>query len=75
MFVCICRVVTESRIRSAISSGASTVDDIERACGAGGDCGSCRDEIQAMIDGESPVAEGCAGCPRAGQPRGLSRSA
>lgn len=49
MFVCMCRAVKESRIRSVIAEGASTVDEVEAACGAGGDCGSCREEISELI--------------------------
>ncbi|MBL8679037.1 MAG: (2Fe-2S)-binding protein [Myxococcales bacterium] len=63
MYVCICRVVTQSRIRASIDAGASTVDEVTLECGAGGDCGSCRDEIQTMLDKHD--ASDCDHCPRA----------
>jgi bacterioferritin-associated ferredoxin len=49
MFVCICRAVTLARIRAVVEGGARTVDAVEAACGAGGDCGTCRDEIAEAI--------------------------
>jgi bacterioferritin-associated ferredoxin len=63
MFVCICRAVTSARIRAAVESGASTVDEVEAQCGAGGDCGSCREEIEGIII--ECNAQRCASCPRA----------
>ncbi len=63
MYVCICRAVKDSRIHLAIAEGASTVDDVEAACGAGGDCGSCRGEIADMIDEHRESK--CANCPNA----------
>lgn len=50
MYVCICKGVTLKTVRETISQGASTVDEIESRCRAGGDCGSCRDQIACLID-------------------------
>ena len=49
MFVCICRAVTLSRVTAVVETGAANVDAVEAACGAGGDCGSCRSEIASII--------------------------
>jgi bacterioferritin-associated ferredoxin len=49
VFVCICRAVTLARLRATIDGGADTLDAVEAACGAGGDCGTCRDEIAGTI--------------------------
>jgi bacterioferritin-associated ferredoxin len=49
MFVCMCRAVKLSRLGALIDAGAVTVDAVEAACGAGGDCGTCRDEIADVI--------------------------
>ena len=73
MFVCICRAVSESRIRAAVASGASTVDEVEAQCGAGGDCGACREEIQGIIIEGAPSR--CAGCPMRGSDISASRAA
>ena len=64
MYVCICRVVSQSRIRAVIEAGARDVDTVTRACGAGGDCGSCRDEIQSMLDEAHADAHAHADCDR-----------
>lgn len=50
MYVCICRAVTAQTIRKTLAEGARTVDDVERCTGAGGDCGSCREEIGDLIE-------------------------
>jgi bacterioferritin-associated ferredoxin len=39
MYVCHCRGVTDRTINAAIASGAGTVEQIARRCGAGADCG------------------------------------
>jgi bacterioferritin-associated ferredoxin len=49
MYVCICRAVTLSRIEALAASGVTTLDAIERACGAGGDCGTCREDIAHVL--------------------------
>jgi len=50
MIVCLCYGVPDSAIRATIASGAATVADIRRACGAGGDCGSCCQMLRAMVN-------------------------
>lgn len=49
MYVCICKAVSQSDIQEMIHGGARSADDIEHRCGAGGDCGSCRDEIEDLV--------------------------
>jgi bacterioferritin-associated ferredoxin len=49
MIVCLCRGVPEQTIQRVIASGARTVDDVSRACGAGGDCGACYRTLAEMI--------------------------
>ena len=41
MYICICKSVTEARIREAIMAGATSLEEVQRFCGAGTDCGSC----------------------------------
>lgn len=50
MIVCVCHGVPCKKIRSVIRDGATTVDAVGDACGAGTDCGSCRDAIEELID-------------------------
>jgi bacterioferritin-associated ferredoxin len=50
MIVCICKLVTDRQVKSAIAEGASTVAEVARACQAGTGCGACTEQIQEMID-------------------------
>jgi bacterioferritin-associated ferredoxin len=52
MLICACRAVLECEIRTAVAEGAATLDDLERVCGAGADCGECQPELEALIHGE-----------------------
>ena len=58
MYVCICKGVTLGTVREVIGDGAATVDEVERRCRAGGDCGACRETIAELI-----ADERCRGCP------------
>ncbi|MGB8387850.1 (2Fe-2S)-binding protein [Mycobacterium sp.] len=54
MFVCLCNGVTSHVVAEAVAAGASTTNDVARACGAGADCGRCRRTIQAILRSSSP---------------------
>ena len=81
MYVCNCRAVRESRVLAVIQNGARTVDEVEAACGAGGDCGSCREEIDSLIEVHTRAqaaagsASACANCPNAQRDNHASRAA
>jgi bacterioferritin-associated ferredoxin len=49
MYICICKAISDSDIQQMVHSGAQSADDIEQRCGAGSDCGSCRDEIGDLV--------------------------
>ena len=49
MVVCHCEALNDKAIRAVLVAGACTVDDVERACGAGGDCGGCRPVIEDLL--------------------------
>jgi bacterioferritin-associated ferredoxin len=53
MYVCICRAVTQSELESLAGSGVDTLDAVEKACGAGSDCGTCREDIRRVLTAES----------------------
>jgi len=57
MVLCICRAVTEREIDAAVRAGARSVDAVGACCGAGTDCGACREAIEARIE------DSCAACP------------
>lgn len=40
MILCLCRGVSDRTVETVIADGACTPAQIERACGAGGDCGA-----------------------------------
>jgi bacterioferritin-associated ferredoxin len=54
VYVCLCQGVTDRKVRKAIGHGATTVEEVGRACGAGTGCGGCRPEIEAMLCAGSP---------------------
>ena len=54
MILCSCFVITETDIEAEISAGACTEDQIGEACGAGTDCGDCRDSIRDMLARSNP---------------------
>ncbi len=58
MYVCICNAVTDRGVAEAIEEGARTRCDVTRACGAGGDCGSCHEVIEGMLDARREGASG-----------------
>ena len=50
MILCLCRGVSDRTVEAVIADGACTVAQIERACGAGGDCGACGDLLDALVE-------------------------
>jgi len=50
MILCLCRGVADHAVEAAIADGAHSVDQIERTCGAGGDCRACCDLIEALVE-------------------------
>lgn len=49
MIVCSCRRVAERDVRASALSGASTVDEVSRHCGAASRCGGCRPSVEAIL--------------------------
>jgi len=52
MYVCVCQMVRESEVRTAIRCGARSEESVGDACGAGTGCGSCLDRIGELIEEE-----------------------
>ena len=48
--VCNCMGVTAGEIQDAIEGGASTVEEVQEATGAGTVCGGCLEEIQMLVE-------------------------
>jgi bacterioferritin-associated ferredoxin len=49
MIVCLCHGVSEKTLDKVIEAGADSLKAVERACGAGGDCGSCQFQIAKKL--------------------------
>ncbi|MDB4930501.1 MAG: (2Fe-2S)-binding protein [Myxococcaceae bacterium] len=58
MIVCVCHGIPCKKIRSVIREGAESVDAVGEACGAGTDCGACRDAIEDLIEETAPSRRG-----------------
>jgi bacterioferritin-associated ferredoxin len=50
MIVCLCHAVSERQLEELVEKGAVTPAQIEQKCGAGGDCGACRQDIERIIE-------------------------
>jgi bacterioferritin-associated ferredoxin len=50
VILCHCNAVSDREVRAAVLDGAGDLEEVTRSCGAGGDCGSCRGSIEAMLD-------------------------
>lgn len=54
MIVCVCHAVSDRVIRASITSGASSVKEVGRACRAGTCCGTCRPMIAQLVREHTP---------------------
>jgi bacterioferritin-associated ferredoxin len=50
MYVCLCQGVTDRTVRKAVRRGASTLDEVAVACGAGTGCGGCWGALEELIE-------------------------
>ena len=50
MYVCICHAVTDRQIHDAVDGGAQDLTQLANVCGAGSNCGRCRETAQELID-------------------------
>jgi bacterioferritin-associated ferredoxin len=49
MIVCLCANVSERELVATIASGATTVKEVGRRCGAGAGCGACKPFIRECL--------------------------
>lgn len=49
MIVCHCEQVSDRTIKHAIAGGADSVTAITATCHAGGNCGGCVEELEALL--------------------------
>ena len=48
--VCNCLGVTNRIIKEAVDAGASTLEEVQSATGAGTVCGACIDDVQHLVE-------------------------
>lgn len=48
--VCNCLNVTNGMIKDAVDAGASTLEEVQDATGAGTACGACLEDVQHLVD-------------------------
>lgn len=50
MIVCLCRSVSDRRIKEIIDQGARTFSSVRNACEAGSGCGACVSFVKQLLD-------------------------
>jgi bacterioferritin-associated ferredoxin len=50
VYICHCKAVTDERIRSAIDSGARTIDEVSAHCRAGTGCRGCWPALFELLE-------------------------
>ena len=48
--VCNCQSVTNGMIKDAVDAGASTLEEVQDATGAGTVCGACIENIEHLLE-------------------------
>lgn len=50
MYVCVCKAVTDTQIKQAISKGLSSKRELVKCLGVGGSCGKCNPHVKELLD-------------------------
>lgn len=48
--VCNCYSITNGGIKEAVDNGATTLEEVQEATGAGTICGACLDDVQRLVE-------------------------
>lgn len=48
--VCSCMSVTTGMIKEAVDGGATTLEEVQEATGAGTVCGACLDDVKRLVE-------------------------
>jgi bacterioferritin-associated ferredoxin len=62
MYICVCKAVTDSQIRTAIEQGVCTRKKLTHCFGLGKDCGKCNQEVNALLE-QKLISIQKASCP------------
>ncbi len=49
MYVCVCKAVTDSQIKHAISKGVKSRRELFNCLGVGSDCGKCNSQVKELL--------------------------
>ncbi len=49
MYICVCKAITDSQLRTAIDSGVCSHRQLIECFGVGKDCGKCNKEVQQLL--------------------------
>jgi bacterioferritin-associated ferredoxin len=49
MIICVCKAVSDRRIRAAVNKGASSLRDLTLELGVGSCCGKCLPHVKATL--------------------------
>jgi bacterioferritin-associated ferredoxin len=49
MYVCVCKAVTDTQIKRAISEGVCSRRELFKCLGVGGDCGKCNPHVKELL--------------------------
>ena len=50
MYVCVCKGISDRRIREAVRQGLSRFEDLQRCTGVSTCCGKCEPTARAVLD-------------------------
>jgi bacterioferritin-associated ferredoxin len=49
MYICVCKAVTDTQLRTAIDNGVCTRRQLVDCFGVGKDCGKCNKEVKELL--------------------------
>ncbi len=49
MYICVCKAVTDTQLRTAIDNGICTRRQLTHCFGVGKDCGKCNNEVKELL--------------------------
>lgn len=62
MLVCLCKGVTDHKIRWLVQNGATSVKAVMKTCHAGSDCGTCVHQVRELVEETRLECEAAAKC-------------
>ena len=49
MYICVCKAVTDSQIKTAIDNGLNTRKALHQCLGVGSSCGKCNRHVRELV--------------------------